>query len=107
MSSRDRTRCAPGFAAVGWAVKRFGYSWKRAKRTRRFLARYGQRIRLLFLPTYSPWLKRIEETWRIVKAKAATNAWRDSLDHLTADYQATLTAMEARILTPTPCFLSE
>ena len=83
------------------------YGVHKSKRTRQFLARYGQRIRLVFLPTYSPWLNRIEETWRIVKAHAATNTWRDTLDHLTADYQATLAAMDARILTPTPCFLSE
>ena len=83
------------------------YGVHKSKRTRRFLARPGQRIRLVLLPTYSPWLNRIEDTWGIVKAHAGTSAWRDTLDRLTADYQATLTAMDARILNPTPCFLSE
>ena len=59
----------------------------------------SQRFRLVFLPTYSAWLNRIEETWRIVNAHAGTNAWRDNLDHLSA--------MAAHILNPTPCFLSE
>ena len=47
-------------------------------------------------------LNRIEDTWRVGKAKAGTNTWRDSLAQLTADYQATLTAMNAHILSPTP-----
>ena len=38
------------------------YGVHKSKRTRRFLARYGQRIGLVFLPTYSPWLNRIEDT---------------------------------------------
>jgi transposase len=78
-----------------------------SRRTREFLSREGARIRLTFLPTYAPWLNRIEATWRLVKAQAGTNAWRDTLAQLTADYQATLTALEARILTPLSCFLSE
>ena len=56
----------PSLESIRRALMRFGYSWKRAKRTRRLLARYGQRIRSVFLPTYSPWLNCIEETWRIV-----------------------------------------
>ena len=43
----------------------------------------------------------------MVKTKAATNAWRDDLEQLTADYHATLTAMDTYLLQPTECFLSE
>ena len=83
------------------------YGVHKSQRTRQFLARTGRRIRLVFLPTYSPGLNRSEATWRMVKAKAATNTWRDSFHQLTADYQATLITMNAPILTPMSCFLSE
>ena len=83
------------------------YGVHKSKRTREFLAGEGKRIHLVFLPTYAPWLNRIEITWRLVKAQAGTNAWRDTLEQLTADYQATLLAWEAQLLHPIPCFLSE
>ena len=83
------------------------YGVHKSKRTREFLAGEGRRIHLVFLPTYAPWLNRIEATWRLVKAQAGTNAWRDTLAQLTADYQATLIALAAQILTPIPCFLSK
>ncbi|MGD9518342.1 MAG: transposase, partial [Armatimonadota bacterium] len=60
-----------------------------------------------FLPTYSPWLNRIETTWRLIKDTAATNAWRDNLDQITAHYHATLQAMPPSIFQPSPSFLSE
>jgi len=83
------------------------YGVHKSRRTREFLAGEGHALTLHFLPTYAPWLNRIEMTWRLVKAQAGTNAWRDDLDQLTADYHATLTAMDAHLLQPTQCFLSE
>jgi transposase len=83
------------------------YGVHKSRRPREFLAGQGKRIHLVFLPTYAPWLNRIEATWRLVKAQAGTNAWRDTLTQLIADYQATLLALEAQILTPIPCFLSK
>ena len=83
------------------------YGVHKSRRTRAFLAGEGRQLTLHFLPTYSPWLNRIEHTWPLVKTKAASNAWRDDLDHLTTDYHATLTAMHTYLLQPTQCFLSE
>ena len=83
------------------------YRVHKSKLTLKFLAEEGQRIRLHFLPTYSPWLNRIEGTWRVIKGRAGTNAWRDDLDQLTAEYQATLKAMNTCILQPSKCFLLE
>jgi len=83
------------------------YGVHKSRRTRQFLEEEGRRIVLHFLPTYSPWLNRIESTWRVIKGRAAINAWRDNLDQLTADYQATLEAMNTSIFQPSHCFLSE
>lgn len=83
------------------------YGVHKSRCTRAFLAGAGRRLTLHFLPTYSPWLNRIEGTWRVVKTQAATNAWRDDLEQLTADYHATLIAMDTYLLQPTECFLSE
>jgi transposase len=83
------------------------YGVHKSRRTREFLEGAGRRITLHFLPTYSPWLNRIETTWRVVKGRAGTNAWRDDLDQLTADYHATLRAMNTSIFQPSQGFLSE
>lgn len=74
------------------------YSVHKSKLTRAFLARQGQRLHLVFLPTYSPWLNRIEDTWRVLKAQAGTNAWRDDLAQAEADYTATLQQSGALLL---------
>jgi hypothetical protein len=58
------------------------YGVHKSRATCHFLATEGQRITLVLLPTYSPWLNRIEMTWRLLKGRAATNQWRDSLDHV-------------------------
>ena len=83
------------------------YGVHKSRRTRDFLATDGRRITLHFLPTYSPWLNPIEATWRIVKGKAGTNAWRDDVDQLTHHYQATLTQLDTVLLQPTDCFRQE
>lgn len=74
------------------------YSVHKSKLTRQFLATEGWRFRFVFLPTYSPWLNRIEDTWRIAKGRAGTNAWRDTLVQAEAQYTDTLTHMGARLL---------
>ena len=83
------------------------YGVHKSKMTRAFLAGGGERITVHFLPTYSPWLNRIETTWRVIKGRAGTNAWRDDLSQLTAEYQATLKAMNTCIFQPSIRFLSE
>jgi transposase len=83
------------------------YGVHKSRRTREFLEGEGQRIEVHFLPTYSPWLNRIETTWRVIKGRAGTNAWRDDLSQLTADYQATLKTMNTCILQPSNGFLLE
>jgi transposase len=68
-------------------------------RTHRFLASpEAQRITLVFLPTYAPWLNRIEMTWRHLKARAATNQWRDTLDLVQDAFCQTMNAMGATTL---------
>ena len=81
------------------------YGVHKSKLTREFLEGEGERITVHFLPTYSPWLNRIETTWRVIKGRAGTNAWRDDLSQLTAEYQATLKAMNTCILQPSNHFL--
>ena len=71
------------------------YIVHKSNQTRHFLATEGQRISLVFLPTYSPWLNRIEITWRFLKGHAATNQWRDSLDQLQDAFFRTMTNMGA------------
>jgi len=74
------------------------YGVHKSKKTRQFLATAGQRISMTFLPTYSPWLNRIEETWRVVKGRAGRNQWRDSVHQLQDAYLDTMTAMGATTL---------
>jgi len=76
------------------------YSVHKSKLTRDFLAGPGRRLRFVFLPTYAPWLNRIEDTWRLAKGRAATNAWRDTLDAAEDAYSATLQQMGAHIIHP-------
>jgi putative transposase len=83
------------------------YGVHKSRLTRRFLAGEGRRITVHFLPTYSPWLNPIEGTWRVIKSKAATNAWRDDIDQLTDDYRATLTQLDTNILQPSVRFLQD
>jgi len=74
------------------------YGVHKSKKTCAFLAsEEGRRIHHIFLPTYSPWLNPIEGTWRVIKGRAATNRWRDSLEHVLADYHATMTQLGANV----------
>jgi hypothetical protein len=43
----------------------------------------------------------------VIKGRAGTNAWRDDLSQLTAEYQATLKTMNTCILQPSNGFLLE
>ena len=70
-----------------------------SRKTREFLkTRAAQRLHFVFLPTYSPWLNRIEMTWRFVKGRAGTNQWRDDLEQTRNDYLETMTDNGARTL---------
>ncbi len=68
-------------------------------KTQAFLkTRAARRLHFVFLPTYSPWLNRIEMTWRFVKARAGTNQWRDTLEQTRNDYLDTMIHMGANTL---------
>jgi len=75
------------------------YGVHKSRTTRAFLdSPEAQRITLVFLPTYAPWLNRIEMTWRHLKARAATNQWRDTLDLVQDAFCKTMTDMGATTL---------
>ena len=81
------------------------YIVHKSRYTQAFLAtEEARRLHLHFLPTYSPWLNPIEITWRIVKTRAGTNQWRDSLDRVHADFSETLTHLGARLMAPSPYY---
>ena len=77
------------------------YIVHKSRYTQAFLATdEARRLQLHFLPTYSPWLNPIEISWRIVKGRAGTNQWRDSLAQVHADFHETLTHLGARLMAP-------
>jgi transposase len=79
-----------------------------SRKTSRFLASpEATRITLHFLPTYSPWLNPIEGVWRIIRARAGTNRWRDTLDQVHRDFNATMAAMGADVMAPSTNYTSE
>jgi putative transposase len=78
------------------------YGVHKSRKTCQFLAsKEARRIRITFLPTYSPWLNPIERTWRLIKGRAATNRWRDSIEQLVSDFSATMTQLGATVWQPT------
>lgn len=78
------------------------YGVHKSKRTRKFLAsEQAQRLHFHFLPTYSPWLNPIEITWRVLKRRAGTNKWRDSIEAVHDDFTATMRDMGAAVTQPT------
>ena len=77
------------------------YEVHKSKRTCQFLAsETGQRLHFHFLPTYSPWLNPIEITWRVIKRRAGTNKWRDTIESIHHDFAATLMQMDATLAAP-------
>jgi putative transposase len=81
------------------------YIVHKSRYTRAFLAtEEARRVHLHFLPTYSPWLNPIEITWRIVKSRAGTNQWRDSLECVHADFHETLAHLGAILMAPSPYY---
>ena len=77
------------------------YGVHKSKRTCQFLAREAaQRLHFHSLPTYSPWLNPIEISWRVIKRRAGTNKWRDSIESVHHDFAATLAGMGATLTAP-------
>jgi putative transposase len=84
------------------------YGVHKSRKTRAFLAsEEGRRLRVVFLPTYSPWLNPIEGSWRLIKGRAGTNRWRDSLDQVVRDFSATMTQLGAHVWTPAASLLKQ
>ena len=55
---------------------------RKAKKVMEFLKKVGERIRFLFLPTYSPQLNIIEPGWKYVRFKVASNINHGNIDGL-------------------------
>lgn len=84
------------------------YGVHKSRMTQTFLGSdEARRLRVVFLPTYSPWLNPIERTWNLIKGRAATNQWRDSLDRLATDFIATMKQLGAHTWIPTASFDKE
>lgn len=77
------------------------YGVHKSKRTCQFLeSEPGRRLHFHFLPTYSPWLNPIETTWRVIKRRAGTNKWRDTIEIIHQEFAATMAAMGALLTAP-------
>jgi len=84
------------------------YGVHKSRKTRAFLAsERGRRLTVVFLPTYSPWLNPIEASWRLIKGRAGTNRWRDSLGQVVRDFSATMTQLGAHVWPPDASLLKE
>jgi hypothetical protein len=46
-------------------------------------------------------------TWRLIRGRAATNQWRDSLDDLATDFTNTMTQLGMHVWAPTASFDKE
>lgn len=84
------------------------YGVHKSRRTCAFLeSDEARRLHIHFLPTYSPWLNPIEGTWRVIKGRAATNTWRDSLDDLARHFTNTMNQLGAHVWQHTAPFDKE
>jgi len=72
----------------------------KCRRVRQWLEETGAPVELVFLPTYSPWLNRIENTWRVVKRRAYHNTWHDTTGQLVRDVSLAMVQLGATILCP-------
>jgi putative transposase len=55
------------------------YSVHKTKLVRDFVKEHASRLRLVFLPTYSPWLNPIELFWRHLKKQVLANRFFESI----------------------------
>lgn len=55
------------------------YSIHKTKAVRDFVNEHADRLRLVFLPTYSPWLNPIELFWRHLKKRVLANRFFESI----------------------------
>jgi putative transposase len=55
------------------------YSIHKTKAVRDFVEQHADRLKLVFLPTYSPWLNPIELFWRQLKRRVLANRFFESI----------------------------
>jgi transposase len=55
------------------------YSIHKTQRVRDFVKEHADRLRLVFLPTYSPWLNPIELFWRHLKKRVLANRFFETI----------------------------
>lgn len=76
-------------------------SYHKTPALRAWFAAHADRVRVLWLPTYSPQLNLIERVWRFVKSKLACHRFWNNLDELTAAAQVVLERTRASFAAPT------
>lgn len=75
-------------------------SYHKTAELRAWFAAHAERVRVLWLPTYSPHLNLIERVWRFVKAKLACHRLWHDLDQLRATAHRLLDHTRATFAAP-------